>query len=86
MEKELDKIENVWHGFSRKMVKGGYQRKSAPNRKVHGNSQVDGEVDGEVDREMDWSFKISNQGLRDITNVLLSTTPSIHHTHLSTGK
>ena len=44
--------------------KGGYQRKNAPNRKVHGNSQVDGEVD--------WSFtcKISNQGLRDITNFL----------------
>ena len=61
-EKELEKIETVWHGFLRKMVRGGYQRKNAPNRREHGNGQMDG--------ELDWSFKISNQRLRDITNTM----------------
>ena len=63
-EMELENIETVWHGFLRKMVRGGYQRKNAPNRREHGNVQMDG--------ELDWSFKISNQRLRDITNTIPS--------------
>ena len=61
-EKELEKIETVSHGFPRKMVRGGYQRKNAPNRREYGNGQIDGEVD--------CSFKISNHRLRDITKTI----------------
>ena len=61
-EKELEKIETMWHGFPRKMVRGGYKRKNAPNRRERGNGQMDG--------ELDWSFKISNQRLHDTTSTI----------------
>jgi len=52
---ELQKINTVWNGFLRKMIAGGYARKNAPTTL----SQVEG--------ELDWSFKVSNAKLYEIT-------------------
>ncbi|KXJ21767.1 hypothetical protein AC249_AIPGENE15187 [Exaiptasia diaphana] len=56
-EKEQSKIESVWHGFLRRMVKGGYKR-----MKDDGNE--------EVNDEEGWHFKYSNEVLWRITGTL----------------
>ena len=56
--RELQKIEVVWNGFLRRMVKGGFARKNAPKNKK------DTSIPAE---EVDWSFKLSNEKVREIT-------------------
>ena len=51
--KEQAKIEVVWHGFLRRMVKGGYRREKDDR--------------DEDDNDQGWRFKISNTDLRNIT-------------------
>ena len=57
--KEMKKMEAVWYGFLRRMVKGGFQRKNAPKNKEDVSIPED---------EIDWAYKISNQKLLQITN------------------
>ena len=54
-EKELGKVEVIWHSFLRKMVRRGFERKNAPDR---------AECEG---TDVDWSYRISNDRLRTIT-------------------
>ena len=56
--REMQKLETVWHGFLRRMVKGGFKRKNAPT----GSTNVD-----IVAEEIDWSFVISNKRVNEIT-------------------
>ena len=55
---EMPKLESVWSGFLRCLVKGGVSRKNAPKNK-NDKSIPEGEVD--------WSFKLSNEAIREIT-------------------
>ena len=65
---ELDKIESIWHGFLRKMVRNGYKRKNVPAeylkaRKLAKKSNINlPEPD-----DLDWSFVYSNNQLQTIT-------------------
>lgn len=56
--REMQKLECVWHGFLRRMVKGGFSRKNAPKNKKDTSIPKD---------EIDWSFKLSNERIREIT-------------------
>ena len=55
---EMQKLESVWCGFLRRLVKGGFPKKNAPKNKKD-QSIPEGEVD--------WSFKLSNEAIREIT-------------------
>ena len=57
--KEMEKLESVWHGFLRRMVKGGFKRKNAPKNK--NDTSIPAE-------DIDWSFVLSNEKIREITN------------------
>jgi len=48
----------VWHSFLRRIVKGGFKRKNAPKNKNDTSIPVD---------EVDWSVKLSNVRIREIT-------------------
>ena len=63
---DLRKIEVVWHGFLRKMVKGGYKRKNVPDN----NNNRDDPQSTRVEGELDWSFMMSNADLREKTKTL----------------
>ena len=56
--KEMQKLESVWSGFLRRMVKGGFIRKNAPKNKKDKSIP---------EEEIDWSFKLSNDDIRKIT-------------------
>ena len=66
---EMKKLESIWHGFLRRMVKGGFKRKNAPKNKN------DNSIPPE---EVDWSFVLSNEKIRKITN----TTEINHFCHI----
>ena len=55
---ELSKLETVWNGFLRRMVKGGFKRKNAPKNKKDTSIP---------ENEIDWSFVLSNAKIREIT-------------------
>ena len=55
---ELSKIETVWNGFLRRMVKGGFKRKNAPKNKKDTSIP---------ENEIDWSFVLSNAKIQEIT-------------------
>lgn len=62
---QIQKLETIWNNFLRKMITGGYARKNAPPRSkkkkgVDPTSLVEG--------ELDWSYKISNDKLHQITS------------------
>ena len=54
---EMKKIESVWNGFLRRMVKGGFRRRNAPRH-----------VDFNPETETSWAYIISNDELKRITN------------------
>ena len=56
--KDMRKLEAVWCGFLRRMVKGGYARRNAPK------SQKDKSIPEE---EIDYSYKLSNKDIMSIT-------------------
>ena len=56
--KEKRRLESVWCGFLRRLVKGGFSRKNSPKNKKD-KSIPEG--------ELDWSFKLSNEAIREIT-------------------
>ena len=55
---EMLKIEAVWNGFLRRMVKGGFTRKNAPKNKKDKSIP---------ENEIDWSFNLSNAKIREIS-------------------
>ena len=57
--KEIQKLESIWCGFLRRMVKGGFTRKNVPKNKKEKTIPDD---------EIDWSFILSNDDIRRITN------------------
>ena len=77
---DVNKIEVVWLGFFKRMIKGGYKLKNAPGSR---NVNVEGEVD--------WSYKMSmltcvkNKDLIYSTN-LLRAAAEIPSPHLQDGK
>ena len=64
LEGELKKVEVIWHGFLRKMVIGGFQRKNAPS---HSRRSAETDSQNHDETSLDWSFKLSNERLRQIT-------------------
>ena len=56
--RELQRIEVVWNGFLRRMVKGGFARKNAPKNKNDTSIPTE---------EVDWAFKLSNENIRKLT-------------------
>ena len=56
--KEMQKLESIWCGFLRRMVKGGFSRTNAPKNKK------DMIIPKE---EIDWAYKFSNENIREIT-------------------
>ena len=76
----------IWHGFLRKMVRGGFERKNAPSRK---DRRKDTDPNTQVEGDLDWSYNISNEQLRCLTNTLpirdfrlLPTTPQVYRSHI----
>ena len=61
---DMKKIETIWNGFLRKMVKGGYERRSAQRKRKH-NERANNQE--QTEGEFDWRFKISNEQLYEIT-------------------
>ena len=65
---EVTKLESIWHGFLRRMVKNGFKRKNVPPeylkaKKLAKKSGVDvPEPEG-----LDWAYMYSNENLRSIT-------------------
>ena len=59
--KEMQKIESIWHGFLRRLVKGGFKRQNAPKDKN------DNSIPQE---EINWAYKISNKRLAQITKTV----------------
>ena len=55
---EMRKLESVWCGFLRRLVKGGFSRINAPKNKKDKSIPED---------EINWSFKLSNEDIRTIT-------------------
>ena len=55
---EMRKLESVWCGFLRRLVKGCFSRKNAPKNKKDKSISED-----DVDR----SFKLRNEAIREIT-------------------
>ena len=53
----MEKLESVWHGFLRRMVKGGFKRKNAPKNK--NDTSIPAE-------DIDWSFVLSNELIIEI--------------------
>ena len=56
--KDMQKLESVWCGFLRRMVKGGFSRRNAPKNKKDKSIP---------EEEIDWSYKLSNEKIREIT-------------------
>ena len=54
----MQKLESVWCGFLRRMVKGGFSRANAPMNKKDLSIPVE---------EIDWAYKFSNENIREIT-------------------
>ena len=54
----MQKLECFWHDFLRRMVKGGFSRRNAPKNKKDSSIPKD---------EIDWSFKLRNERIREIT-------------------
>lgn len=59
--KEMQKIESIWHGFLRRLIKGGFKRQNAPKDKN------DNSIPQE---EINWAYKISNKRLAQITKTV----------------
>ena len=61
-EADLRKMEAVWNGFLRKMVRGGFARKNAPTRAMRKKKENKGKKPEDlVDGELDWGYKISTE-------------------------
>ena len=61
---EMRKLESVWCGFLRRLVKGGFCRVNAPKNKKDKSIPED---------EINWSFKLSNEDRRIIKRLKLKT-------------
>ena len=59
--KEMQRIESIWHGFLRWLVKGGFKRQNAPKDKN------DNCIPPE---EINWAYKIRNKRLTQITKTV----------------
>ena len=59
--KEMQKIESIWHGLLRRLVKGGFKRQNAPKDKN------DNSIPQE---EINWAYKISNKRFTQITKTV----------------
>ena len=53
--RENARIESIWAGYIRKMVKGGYARKKSPHTAT-----------GQPEEEFNWAFKLTNAKLLSI--------------------
>ena len=56
--KDMRKLETVWCGFLRRMVKGGYARRNAPKNKKDKSIP---------EEEIDYAYKLSNDDIMSIT-------------------
>ena len=56
--KDMRKLETVWCGFLRRMVKGGYARRNAPKNKKDKSIP---------EEEIDYTYKLSNDDIMSIT-------------------
>ena len=56
--KDMRKLESVWSGFLRRMVKGGFSRHNAPKNKKDKSIP---------EEEIDYSYKLSNVDIMSIT-------------------
>ena len=68
--RELRKIESIWHGFLRRMVRNGFKRKNLPPDYVKQAKKSNKDVQGDtIDKpvDLDWSYVFSNEQLRLIT-------------------
>ena len=72
--RENQRIESIWTGYLRKMVKGGYARKNAPPRGSKPSQLQDETI-------WDWSFKLTNKKLLEIAKTS-SITAYIEKQHL----
>ena len=54
----MQKLESIWGGFLRRMVKSGFSRTNAPKNKKDMSIPVE---------EIDWAYKFSNENIRKIT-------------------
>ena len=65
---EIRKLESIWHGFLRRMVKHGFKRKNVPPEflKAKKEAKKSGLAVPEPEG-LDWAFVLNNENLRSIT-------------------
>ena len=59
---ELNKIDVIWSGFLRRLVKGGFRRRDAPRDRALRQQRI------ENNETLDWAYQITNEQLRKLTN------------------
>ena len=59
---DLNKIEIIWNGFLRRLVKGGFKRRDVPQNRIERQVRV------ENNEALDWAYQITNEHLKKITN------------------
>ena len=65
---EIRKLESIWHGFLRRMVKHGFKRKNVPPEflKAKKEAKKSG-LDVPEPEGLDWAYVLNNENLRSIT-------------------
>ena len=59
---DLNKIDVIWNGFLRRMVKGGFKRRDVPQNRTERQVRI------ENNEALDWAYQITNEHLKKITN------------------
>ena len=60
--RELTKLDVIWNGFLRRMVKGGFKRRDVPRDRAERKQRI------ENNETLDWAYQITNKQLNKITN------------------
>ena len=65
---EIRKLESIWHGFLRRMVKNGFKRKNVPPEYLKAKKEAKKSgLDFPEPEGLDWAYVLDNENLRNIT-------------------
>ena len=59
---ELNRIDTIWNGFLRRMIKGGFRRRDVPRDRDERQQRI------ENNESMDWAYQVTNERLKKLTN------------------
>ena len=65
---EIRKLESIWHGFLRRMVKNGFKHKNVPPEYLKAKKEAKKSgLDVPEPEGLDWAYVLDNENLRNIT-------------------